>query len=273
MQPALLITSESPMSATKDIEEIKACIYEETASFQRKDFDAWAECWSHSEDTVCIWQDPEMGLNVNDGWEAVSATTKSGMERYPKKLNTKFTHQSHKIILHGDFARVTFEQIAENLEGDALELVTHSLEIRTMVREPEGWKISFVSFYPLKGSMHRNNQVEVTPDGRVLWASEEAKALLTTHPALMISHGKLRARTLQSNKVLREAISRAEKLQDIFDLRQFMKDTGGDAVFPVVLGEDSEGSLQICFIHVLDGSIYVLIDDKARVGSNCEGPP
>ena len=152
----------------------------------------------------------------------------------------------------GDIAWVVFDGVSEMRAGQH-----ETFETRILEKSDLGWRIVYSSFIHKRSPVARDQNVAVDADGRIVWISDEMRARLRTHPGLIISGGKLRARRPEWGPGLQDAFRRAAELHGFFEHFGHIYRHGDPFRCPVVLGEDDEGGIVTCVVDVRDGLTYV----------------
>ena len=242
------------LQETADEAEIRAVIHAETKAFIDGNLKAWADCWLHSPLTSDVMVSAGIGVVALRGWDAVYAHMKDTLEReIGCNSKTEFWQENFQITVSGDVAWVLFD-------GKSLMPRTglHELfETRILHKVEDGWRIAFSNFVHKRPAAANGTRVAVDADGRIVWMTDEARHRLKSHPGLIVSAGRLRARRPKWGRKLREAFDRAGALHGFFDQFGYISNTGGSFRCPVVLGEDDDGGIITCSVEVVDGLTYV----------------
>ncbi|NNF23793.1 MAG: helix-turn-helix transcriptional regulator [Rhodobacteraceae bacterium] len=243
--------------AADDHAAIAALIHRETTSFRNLDFDGWAACYVHAPRTCSVSVTPGMGVTVLRGWEAIRDDMLEAMApgRTPCGM-TDFRQENMQIMINCDIAWVVYDGWMRSDTGSEV----NSIETTVAERTSEGWRIVYASFAHLRETQGAPDRIAVDGSGHLLWSGPAAADALRSHPALTISHGRLRARRRDWDKVLQATLARAGALHGFFQHRDFFDETGAPFRTPVVMGEDENGAAMVCSLLVMDGVTYVDID-------------
>ena len=257
------------ISQARDRDAIIAAIEEETNAYLAKDFDRWADCWLPSERTVSVTSGAE-GMLIYQGWDAVATAFRQEMTEQPEPLlNVTSKKLDYQVMQDGDLAWVTFKTLC-SLAGPAHFGDPNLFETRVLERFKGRWLISYMSVLSKQSGPADPARVQVDDKGRIIWAAPETVATLKDHPHLTVSHGVLRARRSDWDKILRKAIRESAA---VFPYEHFNTLPGAGTrphMIPVVLGEDDNGGVQSCIVYPRDGAIYVSFDDGQRIARSVE---
>ena len=250
-------------SAEPDRTAVLEAIEAETAAFLAKDYDAWADCWLHSEHVRRWSWYPTGGLTIEAGWSRLDALMKQAMLDFPRPLSVKVRRENLSLRITGAMAWATYDQYSEDTP-DPFSLAGLQHELKILEKVDGKWKLSCVSVLKPYQQFLDCPMIQVDALARVLWINELARTRIRRHPGLTISAGTLRARSRISDRDLRVAIAWAAGLQDQMHqqaARQRLLVTGG--ALPVILEDDDDHGL--CWVRVEGGLILVSFDDKAAV--------
>ena len=241
----------------EDRAAIADVIRRETTCFRDNDFDGWAACRLHSPRATDISTAPGMGVTVVSGWEAIRDDMARSLAEGGNPCGMVDFRQDNMVItVRGSMAWAVFDAWAKSADGNTWS----TCETRVLEKTEDGWRIALLSFAVERDSLNASGHLAVDAKGNVIWKAPGADALLMDHPALTVSHGRLRARRGPWDKVLQAALQRAGKLHGFYQHRRFLHDTGAPFRTPVVLGENDSGSAVVCALVVKDGITYLDID-------------
>jgi DNA-binding CsgD family transcriptional regulator len=235
----------------------------ETAAFFAKDYDAWANCWLHSEHVRRWSWYPIGGLTIEAGWTRLGALMRQAMQDFPKPLSVELRRENISLRIAGVMAWATYDQYSDEAP-DPFSLAGLQHELKILENVDGKWKLSCVSVLKPYQQFLDCPVVEVDALARVLWINERARTRIQRHPSLTVSAGTLRARSRRSDRDLRAAIRWAAGLQDPMHqqaARSRLEFTGG--ALPVIL--ENGGAHGLCWIRVEGGLILVSFDDEAAV--------
>lgn len=249
---------------TDDAAAIIAVLEEETHAYMAKDFDRWAACWLQADRTTSVTSGAQ-GLLVYQGWDAVAAAFRQEMLDQPAPLVDIISEKrDYRITRDGDMAWVTYQTLC-SAAGPIQFDDPNIFETRVVERAGGQWLISYMSVLSRRSGPEDPARVQVTSGGRIVWAAPEAVAALKTHPHLTVSHGHLRARRRDWDKVLQQAIADAAAVTPYEHFNALPDASTTPLMIPVILGEDDSGAVQSCTVYPHDGTTYVTFDDGERV--------
>lgn len=246
--------------AAKDRAAIAEVIHRETACFRDMDFEGWAACYLHSERTRTVSASPGLGVSVLTGWDAIRDDMSSlfELQRTPCGM-ADFKKDNFQITVDGNTAWVIYDgwmRAQDNSEAETIETVI-------LERTSDGWRIVYNGFAQTRETRSSPGRIALDAKGHVVWTTPTADKALRHHPALTVSHGRLRARRREWDRVLQAAIARAGELHGYFHHHDFLDATGAPFRSPVVLGEDEKGAAVVCSLLVMDSVTYLDIDPAA----------
>lgn len=187
----------------------------------------------------------------------------------PSRREAVVRSENLQIDIKGSLAWATYEEIVSS-PSNPLAAPHHSHNFRLLERAGDRWCILFHGCWaePLRDT--ETPAIEVGADGRVAWMNDAAKSELQTFSGLTISNGKLRTSNPSWNPDLQNAISGAHTLTGFGKYNRAKSEGGGEVSFPIVLGEDDEGALLICWVKVADGRVYILFGHNRDLSSQIE---
>jgi DNA-binding CsgD family transcriptional regulator/ketosteroid isomerase-like protein len=235
-------------------------IHRETECFRDMDFVGWAACRLQSDRACDVSIAPRIGISVVRGWDAIQAEMAAIVAegRQPCGM-ISFRQDNLQIQVEGDVAWTTHDGWMK--ADDGTESTT--FETRILERTAEGWRIVYLGFAQHRDSRTIPGSIALDADGRIVWSAPGALETLKDHPALVVSHGRLRAQRPLWDRTLQAALARAAALHGFFQHRRFIEDTGAPFRTPVILGEDDSGAAIVCVLLVSDGMTYVEFDQVA----------
>ncbi len=256
--PDTLQTKED--QAAKDRAEIAAVIHRETTCFRERDLDGWSACYVQSPQTCTVSASPGLGVTVLRGWDAILDDMASALAlgRTPCGMSD-FRKDDLQISVDGNIAWVVYDGWMRAEDGSESE----TIETVVLERTTEGWRIVYNAFAQTREGRTAPGQIALDAKGHIVWATPNAAQALREHPALTVSHGRLRARRGDWDKVLQAAVSRAGAVHGFFHHQDFLNTTGAPFRTPVVLGEDETGAAVVCSLLVMNGMTYLDIDPAA----------
>jgi DNA-binding CsgD family transcriptional regulator len=236
-------------------------------SYLAKDKDGWEQNWAHDPRMTSIM---ECGtLQVARGYEQFRENVFAAMDAVPSPSTPIVERENLRIEVDGTLAWAVFDQIVGNTSDPAAP-PNFSHNFRLLEYTNQRWRIVFHGVWSLPERNGSDATVEVDADGRVLWMNAEAMATLKSSSGLTVSAGKLRAQRPKWDKSLRAAYTRASELRN-YGVFNAARSSGQQHVrFPVVLGEDKDERLLLCFVWVESGRIYVSFGKNAMLSDQIE---
>ena len=246
------------MSQDEDKAAVLAVLEAETAAFLRRDMDALAEYWLHSPQARFMISRPHLGIQVLEGWDAINASHRQAVEHSPETYaETRIRRERMNIVVSGDTAWATYDQIGDKT-GDDFELAGTAHELKIFQRAGREWKIVCVVVMQRAIDHETCPLIEVASDKRVLWMNASAHEQIASHPALIISGGRLRARNRVYEASLQAAVGWASG--------QLHRDVPPSPLSrparAVILGENGNAAPLFCWVLVEDAKILVSFNDE-----------
>jgi hypothetical protein len=125
MSPGLDTPNTDPAIGRSGIDDadknaILAVLRAETAAWLRRDFAALAQHWAQSPQTRLMTSFPHAGARVFEGWDAIAAHYRGGMERHPQTydIDASIRWAKVNVVLGGDMAWVSYDQIGSEDDDD-----------------------------------------------------------------------------------------------------------------------------------------------------------
>lgn len=238
-----------------DHEAVAEVIRAETLAFQRRDFDAWSDCFVTNEHTHDVLVSSVAGLSVLEGWPAVAAHMQRVFRDGLTSELVEFGQENMRINLSCDVAWAVFDSWSKTGDGANLK----SFDVRILQRVSGRWKIVFNAFIQREIDGASGNVLGLDGMGNVTWASPAAIEALRSHPVLTIIAGRLRARRADWDKSLQSALAEAAGHHGFFETHKAAHEFGGPARYPVILGQTEDGGVAIVHISIRDCVTYVRI--------------
>ena len=161
------------------------------------------------------------------------------------------------IVVNGDSAWAAYDMIGDKT-GDGFELAGTTHELKLFVRADGEWKI--ICVVALQRSMDHEScpLIEVAPDKTVIWMNVHAHDQISNHPVLIISGGRLRARSRSHDAALQEAVDWASRQWQT----HLPPEPPSRPARAVILGEDGDAAPVFCWVLIEDGKILVSFNDE-----------
>jgi DNA-binding CsgD family transcriptional regulator len=245
------------MSEDEDKAAVLAVLEAETAAWMRRDMDALAQHWVHSPQSRFMISRPHLGTQVFEGWDAINAANRHAVEHNPEPLaESQIRRERMNIVIIGDAAWATYDQIGYNTSDDFVMAGT-AHELKIFQREDRTWKIACITVMQRAIDHQTCPLIEVDLDKKVLWMNASAHEKISSHPVLIISGGRLRARSRNHEAGLQAAVDWA-----VNQLHSDMPTSPHNRLArAVILGEDDNAAPLFCWVLVEDGKILVSFND------------
>ncbi len=246
------------MSEDEDKAAILAVLEADTAAYLRRDPDAIAELWVHSPQARRMFSYAHLGVKVYEGWDAIDAHHRSVIKQLPESYAATRVHRERmNVVVNGDMAWVTHDQIGDKT-GDSCELAGTQHELKIFQRMEGQWKI--ICIVVLQRAMDHETcpLIEVAPDKTVIWMNAHAHEQIASHPALIISGGRLAGAQPQPRSRLQDAIDWAGRQWQT----HLPPSPPSRPARAVILGEDGDAAPVFCWVLVEDGKILVSFNDE-----------
>jgi DNA-binding CsgD family transcriptional regulator len=247
------------MGIDDDKAAILDVLYAETDAYLRRDFEAMAGHWVHSPQARRMYAYPSLGNVVDEGWDVIKLRMQQTMERNPEPLDTatRMSWERMNIVVGGDMAWASYDQIGTRAD-DKFEMAGTQHELKIFHRIDGRWKIACIVVMQRAVDNETYPLIEVGPDRKVLWMNAEGHEQINVHPALMISGGRLRARSRSHDDGLQDAVAWGYR-----QVRVHIPPTTVERVSKVViLGEDDDAAPMFCWVVLEDGKVLVSFDDQ-----------
>lgn len=240
---------------TEDQQAVLKVIEADLDCYMARDRASWEENWVTDERFGSIM---ECGtLQIADDFETFRQNIYTAMDAEPAEIKADVTRENLRIQIRGDMAWITFDQIISDTRNP-LALTNLSNNFRLLERSDGRWRIIFHGVWSQLQREATSPIVEVGPDCKVIWLNQAAASEITSFAGLSLSHGTLRASTPDWDRHLRDQVARAHELTAFAKYNRAAMEGGGSVTYPVVLGEDEEGAMLVCWVKVADGRVYVL---------------
>lgn len=196
-----------------DIEAITQVIRRDTLAFQNQDYAAWERSWAQNERTRDVFISTTAGISVVSGWSAIASHMRKVFDDRLSDRMTGFGHENLQISVIGDCAWAVFETWSTWENGDRGE----SFDTRILERHDQQWKFVYASFVLRQNNGPEGLVVGLDQKGQIVQSSQTSVDALKTHPYLTVSHGRIRARRLDWDKILQNALAQAGRHHGFFE--------------------------------------------------------
>ncbi|PJI92510.1 DNA-binding CsgD family transcriptional regulator [Yoonia maricola] len=242
-----------PSQIPTDHAAIMQVIAQETETFVRGDFDAWAACWVQDDRTRELCISSTTGATVLEGWPAIAQYMHEVFDSGAVCGITDFQRENVSITCRDDMAWVVFEGRSFQADGR----VEQTYETRVLERDDGNWRIVYSSFLVRGHQREDAHRLAVDAKGMVLFAPPAALASLKAHPCLQISNGRLRALSPAWDKLLQAGLNCAAEQHRYFQQYCYSTQRGQTFRLPIVLGETDAGGVAFCTLFVRDEMTFV----------------
>lgn len=191
------------------------------------------------------------------------------MDAEPKPIKAEVRFENLDIEVSGKIAWATYEEVVAST-SNPLATPSHSHNFRLLEYADWSWRILFHGCWAEPQRNTESPAIEIAQDGYVLWINRAAQSELRSFKGLSISKGKLRASKPSWNAELQNVISGAHNLTGFGEFNRAKSAGGGEVRFPVVLGENEDGALLLCWVKVADGRVYILFGTGSDLSKQVE---
>ena len=257
-----------PQQPTTDArDDIRRVLEADIASYLARDRDAWERCWVQDDRFRSFMECGTM--QIARSYEAFRQNVFDAMDAEPEPVKAEVRHVDLQIDVRGDVAWATFEELVSDASNPRVA-TSQSHNFRLLERVNDEWRILIHGCWaePLRDT--DMPAIEVSAEGNVCWLNSAATLALKNFSGLSISNVKLRASKPSRNEGLQKAISGAHNLTGFGRYNRAKSEGGGEVRFPVVLGEDDEGALLLCWAKVADGRVYILFGGDGDLTAQIE---
>ncbi|MEY1554168.1 LuxR C-terminal-related transcriptional regulator [Yoonia sp. R2331] len=237
---------------TADTQAIENLLTREINAFFALDYDAWADCYLHSDRLRSTMMSHELGLDVRIGWQAHAEGTRLHFEGTPPG-DAQWEKQTDQIVVRGDMAWVT----CRARTNTALCMMGETYETWVLERHDGAWKIACVNVMAARSNRHEVDGIAVDAEGRVVGLNARASARLQQHPAFTIRDGRLRATDADTDRALQAAIGRAGALHGFFEQAAYAEMEGQRFAYPIVIAGDDDSGHAVIMLTVQDRLTYL----------------
>ena len=121
-------------------------IQAETNAFWMKSYDDWANCWLHSPEIRMMGWWARGGINVTEGWQALSDKMQQLMQDNPtpNPQSAQVRRENINIRVTEHMAWVTFDQYGADTGEPDMDMPGLSHETRILEKHDGAWKLVYV---------------------------------------------------------------------------------------------------------------------------------
>ena len=238
---------------------IVAALKAETAAWQRRDLPGLAGHWVHAPETRLMTTFAGFGTVIVEGWDAIHSRYRALMEHAPEPRDpvAEPSLESLNVVASETMAWVSYDLVSAQ-DDDLLPAgIQHELKIFQLV--DGAWRIGCLVSTQSARERASRPLVEVGPDAAVLWMNQPARDRLGSHPGLLVSGGRLRARRRDRADGLVTAIGWA------FNAVSGPPERVAGQVRAVPLGERGSETPLLAWVGIEDGRVLVSFDDTSML--------
>ena len=232
----------------------------ETRAFQSGDLDAWSAFWERTPRARDIYFSTIAGSSVIEGWDAITANMRDVFDRGIHRSLIAFDQGERTLTCAGDLAWATFTD-RPTFDGGRRGV---SKQVRILERTGATWRIVLSCVIVDEQEEPGVLTLALDGSGRIIRASDAARAALAGHPWLTISAGRLRAVRRDWDRRLQAAVTDAGRLHGFFQTYRHAVDEGGPADLHIVLGQTDEGGVATIRLTVRDDRTYLHLDGEGQ---------
>lgn len=247
--------------------EVLKVVEADLNAYLARDREAWERTWVRNDSFQSIMQCGP--LQIANGYEAFQKNVFAAMDAEPGAIQANVGRENLRVNVHDDYAWVSFEQLVTETDNPHA-LGNLSYNFRLLVRMHGQWRVIFHGVWAQGQRDAQTPSIEVSENCEVIWMNPIALERLKDFPGLQISQGILRASRPHWDELLREQVLKAHELTSFAKYNRAASEGGGSVTFPVVLGEDHDGVLLICWVKVSDGRLYVLFGANSNLEQQIE---
>lgn len=252
MRDDIVHVTDTQTRLSADEEAIEALITKEIDAFFSLDYEAWADCYLHSDRLRSTMMSHELGLDVREGWEAHAEGTRLHFEGEVPTSAT-WNKRTDQIIVCGDMAWVTCRARTDA----SLCMMGETYESWILERHDGAWKIIGANVMASRSNQHEFGGIAVDAIGRVVGVGSRAKRHLQQHPDFTLRNGQLRAVDPTVDRALQAAIGRAGALHGFFEQAAYAEMEGQRFAYPIVLERPETGGHEVIMLTVQDRQTYL----------------
>ena len=249
------------MTTSAEEKAVLAVLNAETEAWLRRDLTALAEHWLHSPQARRMVSIAKLGIQVQQGWDAILAKLVELAEKYPDKFaEDSIRRENMNIVVDGNMAWVSYDQVGIKSDDKFLMAGTQH-ELKIFQRINGIWKIACLVVMMRTIDHEICPLIEIDLDKKILWMNDQGQQRLSDHPALLITGGHLRLR----NQVHQAAFDDAVTWANSMFKSNLLQRLSGRLSRAVVLGESDSATPILCWLLIEDGKLLVSFDDEQRL--------
>lgn len=273
-QSIIALVNFDPISMTEPADRhvdahtaIRRVLETDIASYLARDRDAWLSCWV---DDVRFRSIMECGtMQIARSFDDFRKNVFDAMDAEPDPVDAEVRFENLDIQIGNDLAWATYEEIVTGTSNPRVT-TSHSHNFRLLENKNGVWRILFHGCWTEEFRDTEDPAIEVAVDGRVLWMNDTATLALKSFKGLSLSNGKLRASKPSWDAKLQNAISGAHNLTAFGQHNRAKSAGGGEVKYPVVLGENEDGGLILCWVKVADARVYILFGQNSNLSAQID---
>jgi len=248
----LSMTVEKVLEPDTEQAEIVSLIEAETAAFLNWDVDALCDCWvqePYLQHTTIV---PYCGVVQVNGIAGLRDHFLAHFRNEkPLEIETEaIVRKNWQFVVRKNMAWVTFEQSGSS--DNAAHMSGLQMHTRILEKVSGYWKLVSSTGVLSRLDYYDCPKIHVDGSANILQATDESREVVSIHPALKISGGRLSASLQKDAAKLKKAIQLAQK--DV-------EDGNARLPTPLIFGEETGSHSSLCWIAILDLNIVILLDD------------
>jgi len=257
----LSMTVEKVLEPDTEQAEIVSLIEAETAAFLNWDVDALCDCWvqePYLQHTTIV---PYCGVVQVNGIAGLRDHFLAHFRNEkPLEIETEaIVRKNWQFVVRKNMAWVTFEQSGSS--DNAAHMSGLQMHTRVLEKVSGYWKLVSSTGVLSRLDYYDCPKIHVDGSANILQATDESREVVSIHPALKISGGRLSASLQKDAAKLKKAIQLAQK--DV-------EDGNARLPIPLIFGEETGSHSSLCWIAILDLNIVILLDDIRLIETTIE---
>lgn len=259
--------SEPPITKLNARDAIRRVLETDIESYLARDRDTWLTCWVDDSRFRSIMECGTM--QIARSFDEFRRNVFDAMDTEPDPVEAEVRFDRLEIQVSENLAWATYEEIVKGASNPRVT-TSHSHNFRLLEHKDGAWRILFHGCWAESFRDTEDPALEVALDGRVIWMNDAAKMALRTFNGLVISNGKLRASKPSWSSELQDAITGAHNLTAFGNYNRAKTAGGGEVKYPVVLGENEDGGLMLCWVKVADARVYILFGPSSDLSKQID---
>lgn len=131
-----------------EAQAVMQVIEAETTAFWLKDYHAWANCWLHAPEIRMMGWWARGGINVTEGWDALSTRIQQLMDENPTPNPTaaQVRRENVNLRVSSGMAWATFDQYGADTNEPDMDMPGLSRETRVLEKHDGRWKLVYAGW-------------------------------------------------------------------------------------------------------------------------------